>query len=73
MDELLKPELDSVRTLIFDIGGTVFNWLSAITAALDDVPAEHLPPGFAPVEFAVAIRSGFFDLYGQVYRTSVAG
>ena len=68
MHDPLQPELASVRALIFDIGGTVFDWLSAITAVLDGVPAGQLPPGFAPAEFAVAVRSGFFDLYGQVYR-----
>ena len=31
MHDPLPPELASVRALIFDIGGTVFDWLSAIT------------------------------------------
>jgi 2-haloacid dehalogenase len=46
----------------------VFDWLSAVTNALDAVAAGRKPSSFDPNGFAVAVRAGFLDLYGQVYR-----
>jgi 2-haloacid dehalogenase len=64
----MRPGIAKVRALIFDIGGTVFDWLSAVTDALAAVPPAHRPPGLDPAAFAVAVRAGFLDLYGQVHR-----
>ena len=74
MPDGLNSELTSVHTLIFDIGGTVFDWLSAVNAReLDAVSPTHRPPGLDPNAFAVAVRAGFFELYGQVVRGERAG
>ena len=62
----MRPEIERVRALIFDIGGTVFDWLSAVTDALAVLRPAHRPPDLDRVRHCRAGR--LFDLYGCVYR-----
>ncbi len=54
-----------VKFLLFDVGGTVFDWMTAVETALEPLA----PPGYGAAErhrFAVDWRAGFFAHYGDV-------
>lgn len=57
-----------IKTLIFDIGGTVFDWSSAIVEALDRVVPEPLRQRIDATAFSFACRSAFLDLNAAVTR-----
>jgi 2-haloacid dehalogenase len=52
------------KVLIFDIGGTIFDWNTAILDALERIPA----PPFDRRAFTIGCRSGFLNLTGAVVR-----
>jgi len=61
MDEKLR----SIKVLAFDVGGTVFDWHTAVTHAVSDIASV----GGAEVDasaFAVAWRELFFDTLAKV-------
>ena len=60
--------IGNVKVLTFDVGGTVFDWLSAIADRLAPVLAGMPQKKLDPKEFAIAVRAGFLELYGSVYR-----
>lgn len=58
----------TVKALIFDIGGTVFDWNAAVVETLGRVaPAKDWPLPDRQA-FALACRAGFLDLNGAVMR-----
>jgi 2-haloacid dehalogenase len=58
----------SAKVLIFDIGGTVFDWNTAITDTLQRlVPEDHMS-GEDRRRFALACRAGFLLTSGAVVR-----
>jgi 2-haloacid dehalogenase len=58
----------NIRALIFDIGGTVFDWHTAVVEALTQaVPADQ-PGGLEPEQFAYAVRDKFLSLNMSVMR-----
>jgi len=61
----LKTEL---RTLIFDIGGTVFDWNTAIIEALTEVLPKKLTPKVDKAAFSMACRARFLDLNSAVMK-----
>jgi 2-haloacid dehalogenase len=65
---MVAAEFQRIRAVVFDVGGTVFDWLTAVTGALAAVAPARQPLGFDAARFAVAIRAGFLERYGQVYR-----
>lgn len=56
------------KVLIFDIGGTVFDWNSAIIESLDRLAPQHLKPDLDRKAFAFACRERFLALNGAVMR-----
>lgn len=52
-----------LAALIFDIGGTVFDWHTSIVTALS---SHECFSGIDPAEFAVACRAGFLEEVGQL-------
>ena len=58
----------SVKVLIFDIGGTVFDWNTAVIETLARVNPQHGKPGFDSQAFALACRSRFLELNGAIMR-----
>ena len=58
----------ALRALIFDIGGTVFDWNSAIVESLNRVVPRHIAPDFDRKSFAFACRERFLALNGAVMR-----
>ncbi|MCE5973118.1 HAD-IA family hydrolase [Sinirhodobacter sp. WL0062] len=57
-----------VRTLIFDIGGTVFDWNTAIVEALTEVLPEELAPQVDKAAFSMTCRAKFLELNTAVMR-----
>ena len=58
----------TVRALIFDIGGSVFDWQTAVVEALQQaVPPDRLS-AIEPTAFAYAVRDGFLTLNMAVMR-----
>lgn len=58
----------TAKTLVFDIGGTVFDWNTAIVEALDRVVPPQTLPGFDRQAFAFACRARFMEVNGAVVR-----
>ena len=56
-----------VQALTFDIGGTVFDWLTAVENKLEQV-ASYRESGVIAADFARAWRAGFLECYEAVYR-----
>jgi 2-haloacid dehalogenase len=57
-----------IRALIFDIGGTVFDWNSAIVNALDQCASVRTAHRLDHKAFALACRAAFLALNGTVMR-----
>lgn len=55
-----------VRTLIFDIGGTVFDWSTAMIEALSEILPEDLAPSVDKPAFSMACRAKFLALNSAV-------
>jgi len=60
------------RALIFDIGGTVFDWSTALEDALDVVLSRHAEVDVDPSAFAHDCREAFLNLCGAVARQEIA-
>jgi len=58
----------TAKVLLFDIGGTVFDWNTAILAALERVSPAGGALRFDRQAFALACRAGFLNLNGAVVR-----
>lgn len=58
----------TIKVLIFDIGGTVFDWNTAIVETLNRLVPERAMSGMDRLLFATACRAGFLDLNGRVTR-----
>ena len=54
--------------LVFDIGGTVFDWNSAITETLDRIAPRNAGPSLDHQAFAFACRERFLEMNGAVIR-----
>lgn len=58
----------AIRALVFDIGGTVFDWNTALIGRLRQIlPGARLAE-IDPGGFALACRAGFLEINGAVYR-----
>jgi 2-haloacid dehalogenase len=57
----------AIKVLIFDIGGTVFDWNTAIVEALQRAVPGRIDGAKSEV-FALACRAGFLSLIGAVVR-----
>lgn len=57
-----------IRTLIFDIGGTVFDWNTAIIEALTEVLPKRLALRVDMAAFSMACRAKFLDLNSAVMK-----
>lgn len=57
--------------LIFDIGGTVFDWSAGMIEALDCVLPRETAPDLDRVRFAFETRARFMDLNGAVIRHEI--
>jgi FMN phosphatase YigB (HAD superfamily) len=60
------------KVLLFDIGGTVFDWNTAILEALERVCPEASTSQLDRPAFATACRAGFLNLNGAVARVERA-
>jgi len=58
----------TVKVLIFDIGGTVFDWNTAVVETLDRVVPQQSIPQSDRQAFALACRALFMDLNGAIMR-----
>lgn len=58
----------TIKVLIFDIGGTVFDWNTAIVETLNRLVPEAAMSAPDRLQFATACRAGFLDLNGRVMR-----
>ena len=58
----------TAKVLIFDIGGTVFDWNSAVVETLDRVVSQQSMPQPDRQAFAIACRAQFLELNGAIVR-----
>src|SRR6188508_2758744 len=58
----------ATKVLIFDIGGTIFDWNAALLNALERIAA----PPFDRLAFTLGCRAGFLQLTRAVVRKEVA-
>ena len=62
------PKDATAQVLIFDIGGTVFDWNTAVVETLDRVLPQQIKPGLDRQAFAFACRARFLELNGAIVR-----
>ncbi len=61
----MASELEGVRALCFDVGGTVFDWYSGISTAVAEV-AQRKGASLDAAAFAVQWRGLFFETLAKV-------
>jgi 2-haloacid dehalogenase len=63
----MTATIDGIQALTFDIGGTVFDWLTAVERKLKRI-ASYPNSGIYAAAFARAWRGRFLECYEAVYR-----
>jgi 2-haloacid dehalogenase len=64
----MSGAITPVKALTFDIGGTVFDWMSAIVRPVDSILAARPNAGINARGFAIAVRQNFLDTQGRIAR-----
>ncbi len=58
----------TIRALIFDIGGTVFDWNTAVIETMGRVVPRTMIPPLDSERFSLSARARFMDLNGAIVR-----